>query len=229
MADRRRNLRGDGDQAEQMTRWGRGALACFPIIALLLLAPPPATAAISLGPTIDLPSQAVDFSGATVAVLADGSFAIAGYPYDLGFSQYQVQFFSAGGDLLPPVLLEAPVGYTEPPGFVGVGSLGGSYFVVWQPYRFRMATPWPTGMRLPSSTAKRGRHSGRHSNGLPQLSRTSPSSIVSAAHRVGGSCPSPTTFSVTISSTAQSTGSRCGLQSPMKCSTGRRSRSHRRW
>jgi hypothetical protein len=130
-----------------VTRYGKAsgwqrscaAFACVPIVALLLLAPPPATAAISLGPTIDLPSQAVDFGGATVAVLADGSFAIAGYRYDLGFPQYQVQFFSAGGDLLPPVLLEAPVGYTEPPGFAGVGSLGSSYFVVWQPYRLSHA------------------------------------------------------------------------------------------
>jgi hypothetical protein len=130
-----------------MKSWGCVALACFPIIALLLLAPPPATAAISLGPTIDLPSQAVDLLGATVAVLADGSFAIADYRFDLGFPQYQVQFFSAGGDLLPPVLLQAPVGSTEPPGFVGVGSLGSSYFVVWQPYRLSHATGDPVADR----------------------------------------------------------------------------------
>lgn len=103
-----------------------------------------ASAAVTLGPTIDLPwTPAVDFAGGSVAVLADGSFAIASYRYDLGFSQYQVQFFSAAGDLLPPFLLEAPIGSTEPPGYVGVGSLRNSYFVVWQPYRGGDGTPVP--------------------------------------------------------------------------------------
>lgn len=115
-------------------RHGGGALACLQIVALLLLAPPTARAAITLGPTIDLPWSQVDFQGGTVAVLANGSFAITSTRIDL--DAHQVQFFSGAGDLLPPSVLKPPVGSHEVTPYIGVGSLGRSYFLVWQDYRF---------------------------------------------------------------------------------------------
>jgi|GEM_PF-6211444 len=111
-------------------RVGGGALACLQMVALLLLAPPMATAEITVGPTIDLPwSTWVDFQGGTVALLANGSFAITTDRGDI--IARQVQFFNAAGHLIRSRLLKPPV---VAPQFVGVGSLGSSYFVVWQDY-----------------------------------------------------------------------------------------------
>jgi hypothetical protein len=94
----------------------------------MLLAPSPASAGIILGPTVDLPWSQVDFQGGTVAMLANGSFAITSLRPDL--NAYQVQFFNAMGDLVQTPLMTNPA-----PESVGVGSLGSSYLLVRQGYR----------------------------------------------------------------------------------------------
>ncbi|HEV3075816.1 MAG TPA: hypothetical protein VHB47_15445 [Thermoanaerobaculia bacterium] len=102
----------------------------------MLLVPRPATAAISAGPTIDLPwmQYVNDFAAVTAAVLADGSFAIAGTeafqptPQEIT-ERLQAQFFRASGAAqTPPVVLRPPGGV----GAAGVGSVGSRYFLVWE-------------------------------------------------------------------------------------------------
>jgi hypothetical protein len=107
---------------------------------LLLLAPRTAVAAISAGPQIEVPwlHDVEDFRQATVAVLADGSFAIAGTetlqpdPQQPSFLtiRLQAQFFRANGAAAtqPRVLIQFPGEVT----FAGVGSLGDRYLVTWQ-------------------------------------------------------------------------------------------------
>jgi hypothetical protein len=128
-----------------VTRYGRpsgwrrscGGLALGQILALLLLAPRAAAAAISAGPTIEVPwMQSVDdFAEVTAAVLADGSFAIASTevfePAPQEFTvRLQAQFFRAtGGALTRPLVLIRPPGVVS---YAGVGSLGTRYFLVWQ-------------------------------------------------------------------------------------------------
>jgi hypothetical protein len=115
----------------------RAVLAAMPVFALLvLLIPRAATAAVSVGATIDLPWSQVDFLGGTVAVLANGSFAITTNRVDL--LARQVQFFNAAGDPMSALLLKPPV---VSPEYVGVGSLGRSYFVTWQDYRSSAQSP----------------------------------------------------------------------------------------
>jgi len=119
-------------------RWRScGALARGSIVALLLLAPRPAVAAISARPTIDLPWMQEDFSAVTAAVLADGSFAIASIetvqitPQEYAAS-LKAQFFRAtGGAQTRPLTLIRPDAAT----YAGVGSLGTRYFLVWQAYQ----------------------------------------------------------------------------------------------
>lgn len=119
---------------DQVTsRLGGRVLACLRIVAFLLLAPPAAMAGITVGLTIDLAWSQVDFQGGTVALLANGSFAITSVRPDL--DRYQVQFFNAAGDSTRPPLFKPSLRSSEPTGFVGIGSLGSSYFLVWQDFR----------------------------------------------------------------------------------------------
>jgi hypothetical protein len=108
--------------------------AIFAIVSLLLLAPPPATAGITLGPTIDLPwSSAVDFMGGSVALLANGNFAIATTRADIGqFYAHQVQFFNADGQLLSTHPILHPADERIAIFYVTVGSLGARYLVITQ-------------------------------------------------------------------------------------------------
>jgi hypothetical protein len=103
------------------------------LLLSLLAAQHAASAAITIGPTINLPWSQVDFQGGTVAMLANGSFAIASLRPDL--NTFEVQFFNAVGDLMTPALFIPPVGSSEDTGGVGVGSMGGSYIVVRQDFR----------------------------------------------------------------------------------------------
>jgi hypothetical protein len=118
--------------------WRRpcGGLALGQILALLLLVPRAAAAAISAGPTIDVPwMQSVnDFADVTAAVLTDGSFAIASTetfqptPQQLT-TRLQAQFFRAtGAPQTRPVVLR-PLGGV---GSAGVGSVGSRYFLAWE-------------------------------------------------------------------------------------------------
>jgi hypothetical protein len=118
--------------------WRRscGGLALGQILALLLLVPRAAAAAISAGPTIDVPwMQSVnDFADVTAAMLTDGSFAIAGTetlqptPQQLTI-RLQAQFFRAtGAPQTRPVVLQPPGGV----GSAGVGSVGSRYFLAWE-------------------------------------------------------------------------------------------------
>ncbi|HVT60664.1 MAG TPA: hypothetical protein VHR45_19980 [Thermoanaerobaculia bacterium] len=99
-------------------------------VALVLLGPRAAVAEITVGTTVDVPWLAgAQFHSVSVAVLQDGSFAVAGsvlidpsLPYS--FSQLLVQFFDANGSPRgEPVGLPGAVG--------GVGSLGDHYLVAW--------------------------------------------------------------------------------------------------
>lgn len=119
---------------ENHARWHDRALACVQIVALMLLAPPTATAEVAVGPTKDLPWSQVDFQAGAVAVLANGSFAITTLRTDADLNPHQVQFFNAAGDLVRTRLLRNPSNLVSED--VGVGSLGGSYLVVWQDFRF---------------------------------------------------------------------------------------------
>jgi len=112
-----------------------GALALGPIVALLLLVPRAAAAAISAGPTVDVPWLQDSFPEVTAAVLADGSFAIASTEVfqltrqEVGV-RLQAQFFRAnGGAQTRPLVLIRPPGVVT---YAGVGSLGTRYFLAWQ-------------------------------------------------------------------------------------------------
>jgi hypothetical protein len=121
-----------------VTRYGKAsgwkrscaAFARGPVVALLLLVPRVATAAISAGPTIDVPW--LQGGEMTAAVLANGSFAIVSRKFDS--EAVQAQFFRATGvPQTPPLVLIQPPAF--PPAALasaGVGSLGTRYFLVWQ-------------------------------------------------------------------------------------------------
>jgi hypothetical protein len=79
---------------------------------------------------IDLPWETQDFSAGSVALLADGSFAVTTNNYDLPADE--VQFFDAAGALVSTRLL---VDYLAYRGYATVGSLGTSYLTVAQQYR----------------------------------------------------------------------------------------------
>jgi hypothetical protein len=107
------------------------------IVALLVLAPRAATAAISAGPARDVPwMQHVDyFPEVTAAVLADGSFALASTEVlqitpQVYTVRLQAQFFrpNGGAQTQPLVLIRSPGAVS----YAGVGSLGSRYFLVWQ-------------------------------------------------------------------------------------------------
>jgi hypothetical protein len=113
--------------------WWRscGALPVGPIMALLLLVPRAGTAAISAGPTIDVPWLQSVFGEVTAAVLADGSFAVASLHLEDG--AVEAQFFRATGDAQTrPLILVRPPAPPAGLAAAGVGSLGSRYFLVWQ-------------------------------------------------------------------------------------------------
>ena len=111
-------------------------LASGATIALALVAPPPALAAISAGPPIQVPWLiGINFFGAasSLAVLDDGSFAIAAVDFFLVSEQdfsaeLLVQFFRSNG-----AAQTRPTALIRPPAVVdsaGIGSVGDRYLLV---------------------------------------------------------------------------------------------------
>lgn len=111
----------------------RGVVAAAAALAVAWIAPAPVRAAISAGTPIQVPwLTRVNFSQATsVAILDDGSFAIAGLEIFLDSgAELKVQFFRPDGapQTFPTVLFRPPAVVDSG----GIGSVGDRYFLVWK-------------------------------------------------------------------------------------------------
>jgi len=113
-------------------RWA----GCAAGAALLLLASRSALAEITVGPPVDVPwlADVGDFDEVSVAVLADGSFAIAAAEIletTPETDRFVMQFFSADGlpEGKPIIVLQGSFAIEG-----DVGSLGDRYFVSWSEY-----------------------------------------------------------------------------------------------
>lgn len=104
------------------------------VTALALFAATAAEAKLSIAPRAELPFLTHgDPTGVSVAVLEDGSFAVAGtevVPLDESHetAQFVIQFFDRRGALQGK---PAVVGGQGTPAVGGIGSLGDRYFVTW--------------------------------------------------------------------------------------------------
>jgi hypothetical protein len=91
-------------------------------------------------------------------MLADGSFAVASNRLDLG--TFEVQFFDAESNVIPPTLFVPPVGSSEGTLGVLVGSLGENYILIRQDF---------DGLEEPASGAYAQLYSARGSAVGPQF------------------------------------------------------------